>query len=359
MKGTIFLVLILILSISLISNSAYSFKEDSGRAEIVDKEDPCLGLSQIECYEEWTDHDSGKKFPNQMVFTVTIDTESDFHKNYIEGQKNYGNSTIPYSTEGQKLVVVWTICSKTTIVQPAVQISSDMETRIIEFTGILDGGSCHRPHRTLIQAHDPNSILGFFYLVRLEPDVRGIVILAAERLADTDKWNLPSKICAGSHPAYQPSIVVSSDKEEKEVILHDITIAGGTCYAKNLTIHADDPSSIRAQFKSELDSETELFEKNQTEENISSISIPIWIKINAQLWSEGFITEHEYKEGIRFLIKEGIITVSTTESGTESESKEIPNWLRDHARWWADGLIDDNSFVQGIQFLVKQGIIRV
>jgi hypothetical protein len=40
-------------------------------------------------------------------------------------------------------------------------------------------------------------------------------------------------------------------------------------------------------------------------------------------------------------------------------SSEIPEWIKNNAGWWANGDIDDNSFVQGIQFLIKEGIMKI
>jgi hypothetical protein len=37
----------------------------------------------------------------------------------------------------------------------------------------------------------------------------------------------------------------------------------------------------------------------------------------------------------------------------------IPEWIKNNAGWWANGDIDDNSFVQGIQFLIKEGIMKI
>ena len=38
---------------------------------------------------------------------------------------------------------------------------------------------------------------------------------------------------------------------------------------------------------------------------------------------------------------------------------EIPSWIKNNAEWWADDSIDDDSFIQGIQFLIKEGIMTV
>ena len=38
---------------------------------------------------------------------------------------------------------------------------------------------------------------------------------------------------------------------------------------------------------------------------------------------------------------------------------EIPAWIKNNAAWWAEGSIDDTSFVQGIQYLIKEGIMKI
>ncbi|MDA1346718.1 MAG: peptidase [Crenarchaeota archaeon] len=40
-------------------------------------------------------------------------------------------------------------------------------------------------------------------------------------------------------------------------------------------------------------------------------------------------------------------------------TQKIPDWIKNNAGWWADGLIDDDSFVGGIQFLIKEGIMTI
>ena len=37
----------------------------------------------------------------------------------------------------------------------------------------------------------------------------------------------------------------------------------------------------------------------------------------------------------------------------------IPNWIRNNVEWWTNDLIDDITFVQGIQFLIKEEIMSV
>ena len=55
--------------------------------------------------------------------------------------------------------------------------------------------------------------------------------------------------------------------------------------------------------------------------------------------------------------------LSESNNGTLTPTKEpptaIPAWIKNNAGWWADGQIDDDSFVQGIQFLIKEGIMTI
>ena len=37
----------------------------------------------------------------------------------------------------------------------------------------------------------------------------------------------------------------------------------------------------------------------------------------------------------------------------------IPEWIKNNAGWWAEGAIGDSDFVQGIQFLIKEGIMKI
>ncbi len=86
--------------------------------------------------------------------------------------------------------------------------------------------------------------------------------------------------------------------------------------------------------------------------------IPSWIKKNAGWWADGTITNNDFVQGIQYLIKQGIIKVPPTQSGSGS-TQVIPSWIKKNAGWWADGTIGDSDFVQGIQYLIKQGIIEV
>ena len=89
----------------------------------------------------------------------------------------------------------------------------------------------------------------------------------------------------------------------------------------------------------------------------NEISIPDWIKNNAEWWAAGQIDDDSFIQGIQFLIKEDVLKIPPTTQG--SGSNDIPGWIKNNAEWWAAGQIDDDSFIQGIQFLIKEGILQI
>ena len=90
----------------------------------------------------------------------------------------------------------------------------------------------------------------------------------------------------------------------------------------------------------------------------SSILIPVWIKNNAEWWSQGQIDDDTFIQAIEYLIKNKFIIIPDTVQET-TISKEIPVWIKNNAEWWSQGQIDDNTFIQGLQFLIQNGIIQV
>ncbi|KFM20261.1 blue copper domain-containing protein [Marine Group I thaumarchaeote SCGC AAA799-P11] len=88
------------------------------------------------------------------------------------------------------------------------------------------------------------------------------------------------------------------------------------------------------------------------------ISIPKWVKNNAQWWSENNIDDDTFASGIEFMIKEKIIFVPETQQ-QKNENAVIPDWVRNNAAWWANDQISDKDFASGLQFLIESGIISV
>jgi hypothetical protein len=90
----------------------------------------------------------------------------------------------------------------------------------------------------------------------------------------------------------------------------------------------------------------------------NEISIPEWIKNNAEWWVEGQIDDETFIQGIEYLIKNNIILIPKTQQET-SDDQEIPEWIKNNAEWWVEGQIDDKTFVQGLQYLIQHGILVV
>ena len=86
--------------------------------------------------------------------------------------------------------------------------------------------------------------------------------------------------------------------------------------------------------------------------------VPDWIKNNAGWWADGEIDDQTFVNGIQFLIKEEIIQVSDTTSGSNN-SEFIPEWVKNTAGWWADGEISETEFLTAIQYLIKDGLIKI
>jgi len=85
--------------------------------------------------------------------------------------------------------------------------------------------------------------------------------------------------------------------------------------------------------------------------------IPQWIKNNAAWWSKNQIEDSDFILGLEFLIKQEIITVSSTDESKQSE--DIPEWVKNTAGWWSEGFISDDDFIQSIQWLINNGFIRI
>jgi len=90
----------------------------------------------------------------------------------------------------------------------------------------------------------------------------------------------------------------------------------------------------------------------------SQTAIPNWIRNNAKWWADGTIGDSDFVSGIQFLIKQGILKIPPTSSGTSS-TNQIPSWIKNNAKWWSEGTISDDDFIKGIQFLVSKGIVRI
>ena len=93
--------------------------------------------------------------------------------------------------------------------------------------------------------------------------------------------------------------------------------------------------------------------------------IPGWIKKTVGWWAYGQVTEIEFLEGITYLVNNRIIVITDSstfrgaDNTTGSSDYIIPKWIKNNARWWVDGDIPDSAFVSGLQWLIRNGIMQI
>jgi hypothetical protein len=92
---------------------------------------------------------------------------------------------------------------------------------------------------------------------------------------------------------------------------------------------------------------------NSKTQEISSESIPVWVKRIAGLWSSTNTDDKDFFTVVNYLIEHNLVK-SNSEQNIVST---IPHWFKKSAHFWYTGEIDDNTFVNSIQYLVSRGII--
>jgi len=88
------------------------------------------------------------------------------------------------------------------------------------------------------------------------------------------------------------------------------------------------------------------------------VSVPDWIRDNAEWWATGTITDSTFVTGIEFMLENNIIMISNIPSG-DTSGDEIPDWIRNNAHWWSQDLISEDEFVNSLKFLIQKGIIVI
>lgn len=132
--------------------------------------------------------------------------------------------------------------------------------------------------------------------------------------------------------------------------------------------------------------------------------VPSWIKNNAKWWVNNEIDDAAFLAGIKYLIENGIITLSETLESkplasfvdpqkdpqhyldryfneqsykewfdknyqdytiyeavglADPDDKAIPDWIRNNAKWWSEDLITEIDFLNGIEYLIEKKIIQI
>ena len=86
--------------------------------------------------------------------------------------------------------------------------------------------------------------------------------------------------------------------------------------------------------------------------------IPQWIKLNADWWVTGQISDSEFLEGIDFLFEKQIVSVPSKEVIAQTNWK-VPSWYKTTVGWWYEEKISDDDFLYAIENLVAREIIII
>jgi len=104
----------------------------------------------------------------------------------------------------------------------------------------------------------------------------------------------------------------------------------------------------------------------QYEGNDDQSKIPQWVKNSVKWWAEGKINEHDFILGIQHLIRQGILNPPSPENQTVEDYEEnqplgvkIPNYVKQNALWWSQDKITDDEFFDGVRYLIKKGILVI
>ena len=88
------------------------------------------------------------------------------------------------------------------------------------------------------------------------------------------------------------------------------------------------------------------------------VSVPSWIRNNAEWWATGQIDDSAFVSGIEFMLENNILMVSATSSENLSDD-DIPEWIRNNAHWWSQDLISEDEFINSLEYLIREGIITI
>ncbi|MDH3313933.1 MAG: hypothetical protein OEM28_12445 [Nitrosopumilus sp.] len=89
--------------------------------------------------------------------------------------------------------------------------------------------------------------------------------------------------------------------------------------------------------------------------------VPNWIQMTSTFWVEGDVTDREFTDGIGFLVKEKIIKLdkfADSESQQETADPKVPSWIKESTKWWIEGQITEDQFLDSIKWLIKNNVIR-
>ena len=94
----------------------------------------------------------------------------------------------------------------------------------------------------------------------------------------------------------------------------------------------------------------------------SDSKVPIWVQTTAQFWVDKNVSDREFTDALGFLVKEKIIEVDVEPQLTESdqlvdEEPQVPEWIATTTEWWINGEVPEDQFLEGIKWMIKNNII--
>ena len=94
----------------------------------------------------------------------------------------------------------------------------------------------------------------------------------------------------------------------------------------------------------------------------SDSKVPVWVQTTAQFWINENVSDREFTDALGFLVKEKIIEVDVEPQLTESdqlvdEEPRVPEWIATTTEWWINGEVPEDQFLEGIKWMIKNNII--
>ena len=87
--------------------------------------------------------------------------------------------------------------------------------------------------------------------------------------------------------------------------------------------------------------------------------VPHWFKTTTNYWCSESITDDEFLNAIKQLVKEGIITLPPMDekNNQPDTNQEFPLWISEPMCLWKDDIISDQELLQNIKYLIEQKIL--
>ena len=90
--------------------------------------------------------------------------------------------------------------------------------------------------------------------------------------------------------------------------------------------------------------------------------VPVWVQTTAQFWVDKNVSDREFTDALGFLVKEKIIEVDVEPQLTDQdqlidEESQVPAWIATTTEWWINGEVPEDQFLEGIKWMIKNKII--